>query len=127
LSNYLNQNNRHLAVDLVDAIKRFQDAVDLFDTTAAHALGINSTDLRCIAALHDRGPLNAREVAAQLGLTRGATTTALDRLQRRKYIARRADADDGRGVIIALTKKGVACVDTIWGPMLKKGAEHLGI
>jgi DNA-binding MarR family transcriptional regulator len=110
---------------LVDAIKRFQDAVDLFDATAAQALDINPTDLRCLTALHDRGPIKASDVATQLGLTRGATTTALDRLQERKFISRGADATDGRGVIVELTPGGRKRVASIWAPMRRNGSEHL--
>ena len=113
------------AEELVDAIKRFQDAVDLFDTTAARALGINLTDLRCLTALGDRGPMKASRVATQLGLTRGATTTALDRLQERKFLARRADSTDGRAVIVELTREGRKVVDGIWAPMRRKGSDHL--
>ena len=116
---------RKTAEELVDAVKRFQDAVDLFDATAARSLAINPTDLRCLTALRDRGAMKASEVAVQLGLTRGATTTALDRLQELRYLARRPDAEDGRGVIVELTDEGRECVDLLWAPMRKKGSEHL--
>ena len=119
------KDERKTAEELVYAIKRFQDAVDLFDATAARTLAINPTDLRCLTALRDRGAMKASEVAVSLGLTRGATTTALDRLQRLRYLARRPDAKDGRGVIVELTDEGRKCVDLTWAPMRKKGSEHL--
>jgi DNA-binding MarR family transcriptional regulator len=120
-----NEDAKKAAEELVDAIKRFQDSVDLFDATAGQALDVNHTDLRCLTALRDRGPMKARDVAAQLGLTRGATTTALDRLQGKNLLARRADTKDGRGVIVELTEEGRRSVDAIWMPVRRKGAEHL--
>jgi DNA-binding MarR family transcriptional regulator len=116
---------REAAEELVAAIKRFQDAVDLFDATAAQVLAINPTDLRCLTALRDRGAMRASEVAVQLGLTRGATTTALDRLETLHYLARRPNNEDGRGVIVELTGEGKKCVDLTWATMRKKGSEHL--
>ncbi len=110
---------------MVAALKRFQDSVDLFDATAAASLGINATDLRCLTALRDRGAMKASEVADGLGLTRGATTTALDRLQARDYLTRSANADDGRSVVVDLTDEGRGRLDAIWGPMRRRGSEHL--
>ena len=116
---------RRAAEAMVAALKRFQDSVDLFDATAAASLGINATDLRCLTALRDRGAMKAGEVAERLGITRGATTTALDRLEARKLLLRRPHADDGRSIVVDLTSEGHARVDAIWGPMRRRGGEHL--
>ena len=119
------ERRQQAAEAMVAALKRFQDAVDLFDATAAAALEINATDLRCLTALRDRGAMKAGEVATGLGLTRGATTTALDRLEARDYLARSANAGDGRSVLVELTAAGRARLDAIWGPMRQRGGEHL--
>jgi DNA-binding MarR family transcriptional regulator len=111
--------------DLVIEIKRFQDAVDRFDTAAAAGLGVNATDLRCLTALYDRGPLLAGEVASTLGLTRGATTTALNRLQTARYVKRSANVDDGRSFRIELTKRGRTAIEAIWRPIRMHGRTHL--
>ena len=116
---------RREARALVAAIKTFQDSVDVFDTTAAAALEINTTDLRCLTTLRDQGALTAGEVATRLGLTRGATTTALDRLEARGYLSREANVDDGRSVVVALTSRGRDRVDATWGPMRRRGGKHL--
>ena len=116
---------RQAAEAMVVALKRFQDSVDVFDATAAASLGVNATDLRCLTALRDRGAMKASEVADRLGLTRGATTTALDRLQARDFLARSAHAEDGRSVVVELTDEGRGRLDAIWGPMRRRGGEHL--
>lgn len=116
---------RVAAEGLVKAIKAFQDSVELFDATAAASLEINTTDLRCLTALRDQGALTAGEVAQKLGLTRGATTTAIDRLEACGYLARRANAEDGRSVWIDLTVSGRNRVDATWSPMRLRGREHL--
>ena len=111
--------------NLVEAIKAFQDAVDLFDTTAATRLGINTTDLRCLTVLNDRGPLPASKVAQSLGITKGATTTALDRLEKAGYIERCVNAEDGRSFLIGLTAYGQREITAIWNPMRVQGQANM--
>jgi DNA-binding MarR family transcriptional regulator len=67
----------------------------------------------------------ASSMASALGLTRGATTTALDRLGRAGYVARRESATDGRSVLVDLTADGRAKVQAIWRPVRTLGPKHL--
>ena len=119
------QARERLMEGVVSAIKDFQDAVDRFDTAAAAHLNVNATDLRCLTALYDRGPLLANEVASALGLTRGATTTALDRMEEAGYVKRCPIATDGRSFSIELTNHGRASIAAIWRPIRKHGRKHL--
>ncbi len=111
--------------EVVASIKRFKDSVDRFDAAAAAALGVNRTDLRCLTILNDRGPLPASRLADALGLTRGATTTALDRLERAGYARRTAHAEDGRSVLVTLTETGQTRIAAIWHPLRERGKRHL--
>lgn len=119
------EDKEELMQELVTSIKLFQDAVDLFDTSAADYLHINSTDLRCLTILHDRGPLLAKEVAQALGLTKGATTIALNRLVEAGYIRRCVNSADGRSFLIELTDIGQKEITVIWHPMRVQGHKHL--
>ncbi len=103
--------------ELVASIKTFQDAVDRFDAAAAASLSINSTDLRCLTALHDRGALTAYQAAKALKITKGATTTALNRLEAAGYVKRNVNSDDGRSFLIELTECGQAAIAEIWTPV----------
>ena len=64
-----------------------------FDQYAARTLGLAPTDIRCINAL-ENGPRSPSDLARELGLTRGAMTSLLDRLQELNFIERlRVDGD----------------------------------
>ena len=66
----------------------------------AEALGVSSTDLTAASYLLDAGPMTAGELGEVLGLSTGAMTTAIDRLERAGFAKREADAQDRRRVII---------------------------
>jgi DNA-binding MarR family transcriptional regulator len=91
--------------ELINEIRRSQNATDRFDQAVADAVGINRTDMRCIDLLQREGPVTAGRLAEATGLTSGAMTTALDRLERAGYARRTRDAIDRRRVLVELTPK----------------------
>lgn len=99
------------------AVHDLQDATDLIDELAARRLGVNRTDVRCLSRLTARGPLTASELAAGAGLTGGAATTAIDRLERAGLAERVRDTADRRRVLVHLSERGRAAVEEVWGPI----------
>ncbi len=98
-------------------ILQMQDALAQIDESAARLLGVNRTDLRCLARLRMRGPMTAGELAGEAGLTPGATTTAIDRLERAGYVRRIRDEADRRRVMVAPTDDAAAAGQRIWGQL----------
>ena len=80
--------------------------IDLLDQAAADRFGVNRTDLRCLDLLGRRGPLTAGQLAEAAGLSTGAATTAIDRLERAGYARRRGDPADRRRVVVEFTDAG---------------------
>lgn len=107
-------------------IRAYQTAVDRFDEVAVGLLGINRTDGRCLDILEQRGPMTAGELARAAGLTTGAMTTLLDRLERLDYLRRVPHPTDRRRVVVELTDKMRRRIAEIWAPMGQEGAELLG-
>jgi DNA-binding MarR family transcriptional regulator len=103
---------------------RWQDDVQRFDSAAAELLGVNTTDLRCCSMLMD-GPKTAKELAQGTGLTPGAVTTVIDRLEAAGLARRRDDEDDRRRVNVELTPEARRRMNEIWGPMVVDGAEMM--
>jgi DNA-binding MarR family transcriptional regulator len=89
--------------ELIDEIRRSQNATDRFDQAVADALGLNRTDMRCLDVLQREGPVSAGRLAEATGLTSGAMTAALDRLERAGYASRLRDESDRRRVLVELT------------------------
>jgi DNA-binding MarR family transcriptional regulator len=96
---------RSVFEDLVAEIRRSQNATDRFDQAVADALGLNRTDMRCMDVIEREGPVPAGKLAQATGLTSGAITTALDRLERAGYARRADDPSDRRRVLVELTEK----------------------
>jgi len=70
----------------------------LLSDTVAKLVGLNSTDLECLDLLEMAGPTTAGRLAEHAGLTTGAMTAVIDRLERAGFARRLRDADDRRCV-----------------------------
>jgi DNA-binding MarR family transcriptional regulator len=90
--------------ELVAALNRaLRDASGqgvLYSQAVAERLGISSTDLECLDIIVMRGPLTAGEVASASGLTTGAITGVIDRLDRAGFAKREHDDADRRKVLV---------------------------
>jgi DNA-binding MarR family transcriptional regulator len=90
---------------LLEELRRSQAATDRYDQAVADATGLNRTDMRFIDVLDREGPVPAGRFAQALGLTTGAVTTALDRLERGGWARRVRDEGDRRRVLVELTDR----------------------
>jgi len=84
----------------LDELRR---AGDQLDEAVALQFGLNRTDLRCLVILYRRGRVTAGELAEESGLTPGAITTVLDRLEKGGYANRVPDPADRRRVLVVST------------------------
>src|SRR6266511_101645 len=80
-----------LVDELISAVRAFQRATDDVDEAACDAMGVNRSDGKCLDVLQEREPMTAGALAAELGLTTGAITTLLDRLEKVGYVTRTRD------------------------------------
>ncbi len=81
-------------------ISRMSTWTVVFHGAVAAHLGLNPTDLKCGAVLRETGPIPAGELAALTGLTTGAITGVIDRLEKAGLVRRAADPADRRRVIV---------------------------
>ena len=102
--------------ELMSEVRRSQSATDRFDQAVADALGLNRTDLRCLDTISLEGPVAAGRLAQATGLTSGAITTALDRLERAGFARRLADPTDRRRVLVEATAHAHEQTLRFYGP-----------
>ena len=92
-----------LLAEVADAFRAYQRSVDALDELAGKLMGVNRTDGRVIDLLDQHGRLTAGELAAGAGLTTGAVTGVVDRLEERGYARRVRDEADRRKVLVEAT------------------------
>ena len=71
-----------------------------FLQAVAERSGMNLTDLQCVAILTSTGPIPAGQLAETMGLTTGAVTGVINRMERAGYVRREKDPEDGRRVVV---------------------------
>jgi DNA-binding MarR family transcriptional regulator len=90
---------RDLATQAVlDAGRVLGAAAVLFHTVVAERQGLSATEEKALDLLDRFGPLTAGELAARSSLAPASVTGLLDRLERKGFIRRGADAEDRRRV-----------------------------
>lgn len=99
----MSSDKRALFHELVFEVRRSQAATARFDRAVANAVGLNLTDMSCLDHLSQEGPLTAGQLAERTGLSSGAMTTAIDRLELAGYVRRLRDENDRRRVVVELT------------------------
>ena len=103
-----------------DLIARYRAATNrdvAFDKLAAARLGVSVTDLHCLNIVESRHGLTAGELAVESGLTTGAVTAVIDRLERAGYARRVRDERDRRKVKVEVTDAFYTRAGAIWGPV----------
>jgi DNA-binding MarR family transcriptional regulator len=118
------ENRETLVTTVGTAIQEYQRGVDAIDAAVAARLGINRTDLRALGVLSG-GPRPAGELAAQVGLSAAAMTTALDRLERKGLVRRSRAAADRRKVFVELTEEARLIRREAMGPVVEEGVQLL--
>lgn len=111
----MSNHKRQVFDELIDEVRRSQNATDRFDQAVADALGLNRTDMRCLDVLEREGPVTAGRLAEATGLTTGAMTTALDRLERAGYARRVPDTADRRRVLVQATPQSLQDAGRFYG------------
>jgi|GEM_PF-337918 Transcriptional regulators len=72
----------------------------MFHQAVADRLGLNATDHKCAEMLLRDGPLTAGDLAERTGLTTGAITGVIDRLESAGFVQRQRDSADRRKVFV---------------------------
>ena len=112
-------NRKALHSALQDAMRRFTNQVTFYSFAVASSAGLHPTDLDCLSAIELDGPLTAGRLADATGLTTGAVTGVLDRLERGGYIRREPDPNDRRRVQVRVVPESLAALRDAFAPMLE--------
>ncbi|HEX7119356.1 MAG TPA: MarR family transcriptional regulator [Longimicrobiales bacterium] len=115
-------------------LQRFDDvghalsnATIAFHEAVADRLGLHITDHKALRILYGGGPISAGRLGEHLGLTTGAVTALVDRLEQAGYVRRERDPADRRRVLVAPIRDAAreAKVRSLFEPLQRALARHL--
>jgi DNA-binding MarR family transcriptional regulator len=106
-----------LLQELEEAMRRTSAQGVLFGQTVANVAGISGSDLDCMDFLNLEGRMTAGRLAELTGLTTGAITGVIDRLEKAGFVRRERDEADRRKVFIMIVPENVAKIGRLYVPM----------
>jgi DNA-binding MarR family transcriptional regulator len=100
------------------AWRRLVAASVLFSEALAEQLRINPTDLKCVQLAAGEEGMTPTRLAELAGITTGAITGVLDRLERAGIAKREPDPTDRRSVVVRIDEGRVAEISALYAPLL---------
>jgi len=89
-------------------------AVQSYAEESISELEMCGSDFAVLEALLHKGPLPVNEIGKKVLLTSGSITVAVDRLETKRFVERRAHGTDRRARIVHLTKAGRKLITSIY-------------
>jgi DNA-binding MarR family transcriptional regulator len=89
-----------IILTITEKLKEMSTDTILFHEAVADVLGLHITDHKCLDLIHRFGSMPAGRLAELTGLTTGAVTGIIDRLEKAGYARRANDPNDRRRTIV---------------------------
>lgn len=100
--------SQELAEEILGTLaRRHSTATVLFHHAIADRLGLGPTDHKCLDLLLERGPMTGSELAAITGLTSGAVSGVVARLEQTGRLRREPHPHDGRKQVLVPSQQGI--------------------
>src|ERR671931_197130 len=92
---------------IVDKFREMSTETIMFHQAVADVLGLHITDHKCLDLIHRFGAMPAGKLGELTGLTTGAVTGIIDRLEKAGYVRRANDPKDRRRTIVEPTRNKI--------------------
>ena len=110
--------------DFGEISRNYSDASILMHENIARKVGLSGTDHKYLGLIIKKEEMTAGEIAEITGLTTGAVTGLIDRLEKRKLLKRKADKDDRRKVLIVPnTQNAIELLQPIFNDLRQRTQE----
>lgn len=104
--------------------RNYSDASILMHEAIAHSVGLSGTDHKYLGLIIKKKEMTAGEIAEITGLTTGAVTGLIDRLQKKKLVRRKMDKTDRRKVwIVPDVQKTMELLEPVFSDLQKRTQE----
>jgi len=98
---------RELVTQVIRDAREYSIGMVSFHQAVGRILGLNVTDMKCLDVMTMKGSATPSQLAEQTGLSSGATTAMIDRLEKAGLIERHPHPKDRRGTVLLLTKQAM--------------------
>lgn len=101
---------QQLEQQVISAARDYGAATARFRNSVSSHLGVNITDIECLALLFFKGTSTPTSLGQHTGLSSGATTAMLDRLEHAQLIIRQPNPNDHRSCLVTTTPNALQIV-----------------
>ena len=96
------------------AIVRTRPTLDILGRWILGKLGLSLTDFKILESVLHEGSISPSRLGTQIGLSRGAVTSAVNRLITKGLVKREPVATDARSSHVELTPRGKKVIEAAW-------------
>ena len=118
--------NRDSIDSVIRSLRRVNLQGSFFGQTVAIRFGLSESDVEALEVLIDTGAATAGRLSELMGLTTGAVTRVIDRLEQGGYVQRVPDPTDRRRVIVELVPEKMSAVQATMARFGEKSAIEIG-
>ncbi len=111
---------------VIRSLRRVNIQCSCFGATVAIRFGLSESDIETLETLIERGATTAGRLSELTGLTSGAITRVIDRLEQAGYVRRVPDPADRRRVIVEVVTDKIAAVQETLDRISTASAEEIG-
>src|SRR5262249_29626033 len=124
----MTRRKRDLVKQVVRGGREHNIGAVLFHQAVGQILDVNVTDMKCLDLISLHGAASPSQLTTWTGLSTGATTALIDRLEARQLVTRRPHPHDRRGTLVVLTKRAMralpALFESLAGAMEKLASSY---
>jgi DNA-binding MarR family transcriptional regulator len=124
LSTSFSGSQRPLATAVMEELRALSTAQDRLDQYAAHRFGLNRTDFRALDLIGQAGSISPTALAAALGMSTGATSAVLDRLEAAGLAGREPDPAHRRRTLVRMSARAEELGTEIFAPVIRGTVEQ---
>ena len=117
--------NRKDIDSVIRSLRHVNFERSFFGQTVAIRFGLSESDVEALEVLIDTGAATAGRLSDVMGLTTGAVTRVVDRLEQAGYVRRVPDPADRRRVIVEVVPEKISAVQETMNRVGDKGAEEI--
>jgi DNA-binding MarR family transcriptional regulator len=108
----------------MEELRALSTAQDRLDQYAAHRFGLNRTDFRALGLIGQAGSISPTALAAALGMSTGATSAVLDRLEAAGLAGREPDPVHRRRTRVRMSARAEELGTEIFAPVIRGTTEQ---